>query len=122
MFYGVPEVITAQTDPISREFYDYYGTPRGQHPRSTMAHGVTSNAALILSWSFPRLNWISPRPVLFVMGEHAHSRVFSEQAYKLASEPKGLYIVPNAGHVDLYDKTNLIPWDKLTTFFNQHLV
>ena len=55
------------------------------------------------------------------MGEHAHSRVFSEQAFKLASEPKELYIVPNAGHVDLYDNIHVIPWDKLNTFFSENL-
>ena len=51
----------------------------------------------------------------------AHSREFSEDAYKLAAEPKELHIVPTAGHVDLYDRVNLIPLDKLTSFFTQHL-
>ena len=55
------------------------------------------------------------------MGNHAHSRYFSEDAYELAAEPKELYIVPNAGHVDLYDSTELIPFDKLKTFFTEHL-
>ena len=59
--------------------------------------------------------------MLFIAGEHAHSRYFSEDAYKLASEPKELYIVPNAGHVDLYDRTNLIPFDKLESFFKENL-
>ncbi|MEO5585593.1 MAG: alpha/beta hydrolase, partial [Flavobacteriales bacterium] len=64
---------------------------------------------------------ISPRPMLFITGDHAHSREFSEEAYKLAAEPKELYIVPNAGHVDLYDRTDLIPLDKLSGFFTQYL-
>jgi len=54
-------------------------------------------------------------------GDHAHSRIFSEQAFKKALEPKELYIVPNAGHVDLYDRVSLIPWTKLTSFFTEHL-
>jgi fermentation-respiration switch protein FrsA (DUF1100 family) len=62
-----------------------------------------------------------PRPILFVTGEHAHSRYYSEDAYERAAEPKELYVVPNAGHVDLYDKTDLIPFDKLEAFFNEHL-
>jgi uncharacterized protein len=67
------------------------------------------------------IGWISPRPILFVAGEHAHSRYFSEDAYELAAEPKGLHVVPNAGHVDLYDKTDLIPFDKLAEFFTENL-
>jgi fermentation-respiration switch protein FrsA (DUF1100 family) len=59
--------------------------------------------------------------MLFITGSVAHSREFSEDAYKKAAEPKELYIVPNAGHVDLYDKTDLIPFDKLTGFFKKHL-
>jgi fermentation-respiration switch protein FrsA (DUF1100 family) len=64
---------------------------------------------------------IAPRPVLLIAGEKAHSRYFSEDAYKAAAEPKELLIVPNAVHVDLYDKVDVIPLDKLTAFFNEHL-
>ena len=64
---------------------------------------------------------ISPRPILFVTGEHAHSRYFSEDAYELAAEPKELHVVPGAGHVYLYDKTDLIPFDKLEEFFTKNL-
>ena len=76
---------------------------------------------MMLFSAFERLSWISPRPVLFITGDKAHSRIFSEHAYAQAAEPKELYIVPGAGHVDLYDRVNLIPWDKLTSFFAQHL-
>ena len=72
-------------------------------------------------YPFNDIETISPRPPLFVTGEKAESREFSENAYKLAAEPKELFAVPGAGHVDLYDRVNLIPWDKLTTFFNEHL-
>ncbi len=64
---------------------------------------------------------ISPRPVLFIHGEKAHSRYFSETAYAAAAQPKELMIVPGASHVDLYDRVNVIPFDKLTSFFQQHL-
>lgn len=64
---------------------------------------------------------ISPRPLLLIHGEKAHSRYFSENAYENAAEPKELVIVPGANHVDLYDKVDIIPFDKLTSFFNQHL-
>jgi fermentation-respiration switch protein FrsA (DUF1100 family) len=72
-------------------------------------------------YPFNDIETISPRPMLFITGADAHSREFSSDAYKRAAEPKDLYIVPNAGHVDLYDRVNLIPWEKLTSFFNQHL-
>ena len=64
---------------------------------------------------------ISPRPILFIIGEHAHSRYFSEDAYKMAAEPKELFEVASAGHVDLYDRTDLIPFDKLESFFTENL-
>ncbi len=64
---------------------------------------------------------ISPRPVLLIHGEKAHSRYFSETAYAAAAEPKELMIIPGASHVDLYDRIDLIPFDKLTSFFGQHL-
>lgn len=59
--------------------------------------------------------------MLFIAGEKAHSIEFSEDAYKKAAEPKELVIVPSAGHVDLYDDLTLIPFDKLSDFFTEHL-
>jgi uncharacterized protein len=70
---------------------------------------------------FDHLDWISPRPLLLVAGETAHSRDFSEDAYAKAAEPKALHIVPKAGHVDLYDRVDLIPFDRLVSFFTEHL-
>ena len=78
-----------------------------------------------MSWmNFSLLNHIqsiSPRPILFIMGENAHSRYFSEDAYKMAAEPKELYIVKGARHIDLYDRKELIPFDKLESFFSRYL-
>jgi fermentation-respiration switch protein FrsA (DUF1100 family) len=64
---------------------------------------------------------ISPRPLLLIAGENAHSRYFSEDVYKMAAEAKELMIIPNAVHVDLYDKTELLPFDKLKIFFRTNL-
>ncbi|WP_162873656.1 alpha/beta hydrolase, partial [Klebsiella pneumoniae] len=63
----------------------------------------------------------SPRPMLFITGDQAHSKEFSEDAFKRAGQPKELYVVPGAGHVDLYDRTDVIPFDKLTDFFRNNL-
>jgi uncharacterized protein len=118
---GTPEVITKDSQAAAREFYDYYRTPRGHHPRSTTAMSLTSNGALMNFFPFAQIETISPRPILFIAGENANSRYFSEDAYKLAAKPKELYIVPGAGHVDLYDRLNYIPFDKLTSFFTEYL-
>lgn len=118
---GLPEEIDDKTDPITREFYEYYKMPRGQHPNATTNFIMTSDYSFM---NFPLMTYIksiSPRPILFIIGEHAHSRYFSEDAYEMASEPKELYIVPGAGHVDLYDRPNYIPFDKLTSFFTTAL-
>jgi len=72
-------------------------------------------------YPFADIETISPRPMLFIAGENAHSREFSEEAYRLASQPKELVVVAGAGHVDLYDRVNLIPFDKLTSFFRTRL-
>lgn len=119
--YGTPESVDENTHPVSREFFEYYRMPRGSHPSATTAMSITSNPALMNFFPFQMIETVSPRPLLFIAGENAHSRYFSEDAYKLAAEPKELYIVPKAGHVDLYDKTGLIPFDKLESFFKKYL-
>jgi uncharacterized protein len=68
------------------------------------------------------LEWISPRPILLVTGDQAHSKYFSDDAYQAAAEPKELSVVPGADHVDMYDKTDLIPFDKLDEFFAKNLI
>jgi fermentation-respiration switch protein FrsA (DUF1100 family) len=72
-------------------------------------------------YPFEDIETISPRPMLFITGDQAHSREFSDEAYRLAAEPKELVMVPGAGHVGLYDRVNLIPFDKLTVFFQNNL-
>ena len=82
---------------------------------------LTSNVKFMNFHPFTDIETISPRPMLFITGENAHSREFSEDAYKLAAEPKELYVVPGAGHVDMYDRLNYIPFDKLTALFSKNL-
>jgi fermentation-respiration switch protein FrsA (DUF1100 family) len=106
------------------DYHDYYRTPRGFHPRA-----VNSNASWTLTTPLSFMNMpiltyiaeISPRPVLFIHGEKAHSRYFSETAYAAAAEPKELMIIPGASHTDLYDRVDKIPFDKMTTFFRTNL-
>jgi len=124
---GTVHKLDENTHPIQREFYDFYRTPRGEYTpkgssRELTTHPtLTSNVKFMNFYPFNDIETISPRPLLFITGDHAHSKEFSEDAYKRAAEPKELYIVPNAGHVDLYDRTDLIPFDKLTMFFSKNL-
>ena len=108
-------------DPISSEFFEYYAMKRGHHPNSIGAFTLTSAMSFMNFALMSHIKTISPRPILFIIGEKAHSRYFSEDAYKIADEPKELYIVKNARHIDLYDNTDLIPFDKLTSFFTKYL-
>lgn len=106
------------------EYADYYKTPRGFHPRAINSNASWSLTTPLSFMNMPILTYIaeiSPRPVLFIHGEKAHSRYFSETAFAAAAEPKELMIIPGANHTDLYDKVDVIPFDKLTSFFNQHL-
>lgn len=124
---GTVHELSADTHPIQREFYDFYRTARGEFtpasssPELTTHPTLTSNIKFMNFYPFADIESISPRPMLFIAGENAHSREFSEEAFRLAGEPKELHIVPSAGHVDLYDRVNLIPFDKLTQFFQDHL-
>jgi fermentation-respiration switch protein FrsA (DUF1100 family) len=124
---GTVHEIDEKSNAIEREFYDFYRTRRGeftspgQSPKLTTHPTLTSNVKFMNFYPFADIETISPRPMLFITGDAAHSREFSEDAYRLAAEPKELHIVAGAGHVDLYDRVNLIPWDKLGSFFTRHL-
>jgi fermentation-respiration switch protein FrsA (DUF1100 family) len=82
---------------------------------------LTSEVRFVNFYPFNDIETISPRPLLFIAGDQAHSGEFSEDAYRRAVEPKELVWVPDAGHVDLYDRVDMISWNKLTSFFKQHL-
>lgn len=124
---GTVHELTDKSNAIEREFYDFYRTPRGeftpkgQSPLLTTHPTLTSNAKFMNFYPFNDIETISPRPMLFIAGENAHSREFSEEAYRLSGQPKELVIIPGAGHVDLYDRVDLIPFAKLSSFFQTHL-
>ncbi|MGG0453857.1 alpha/beta hydrolase [Priestia megaterium] len=124
---GTVHELNENSTAVEREFYDFYRTPRGEYTpkgsssKLTTHPTLTSNVKFMNFYPFEDIETISPRPMLFITGEDAHSREFSEDAYKLAGQPKELYIVPDAGHVDLYDRVNLIPFDKLESFFKDNL-
>lgn len=106
------------------DYHDYYMTPRGYHPRAVNSGNAWSKTMPLSFMNAPLMTYIaeiSPRPILFVHGEKAHSLYFSQTAYANAAEPKELMIIPGASHVDLYDQVDVIPFDKLESFFKQHL-
>jgi hypothetical protein len=124
---GTTHTIDANTHPFQKEFYEFYRTPRGEFtpiggsPETTTHPTLASNTKFMNFYPFNDIETISPRPMLFITGDKAHSIEFSKDAYKRAAEPKELVVIPNAGHVDLYDKTDLIPFDQLETFFKKYL-
>ena len=124
---GTVHEITEKSHPIEREFYEFYRTPRGEFtpkgasPQTTTHPTLTSNVTFMNFYPFNDIETISPRALLFITGDQAHSKEFSEDAYKRAAEPKELVYVEGAGHVDLYDRVGMIPWGKLHTFFKNNL-
>ncbi len=106
------------------DYHDYYMTPRGYHPRAVNSGNAWTVTTPLSFMNFPLMTYIkeiSPRPILFIHGENAHSLYFSKAAYEEAEEPKELMIIPNAVHVDLYDKLDIIPFDKIVNFFDDNL-
>jgi fermentation-respiration switch protein FrsA (DUF1100 family) len=124
---GTVHKLEANTHPVQREFFEFYRTPRGEYtpkgstPDLTTHPTLSSNTKFMNFYPFNDIETISPRPMLFITGDKAHSKEFSEDAYKRAAEPKELVYIPNAGHVDLYDKVELIPFEKLESFFTKYL-
>lgn len=119
---GVPEKSSANDTENTREFIDYYRTPRGMHPNATTAYSFSSMAPMMNFFPFAQIETISPRPVLFIVGERAVSAYFSEDAYRRAAEPKELFVVPGASHVDLYDIPQYTDQSvkKLDAFFSEY--
>jgi len=110
---GTCHELDENTDPIQREFYEFYRMPRGEYtpesssPELTTHPTLSSNTKFMNFYPFNDIETISPRPML---------------SYKRAAEPKELHYVKGAGHVDLYDNTKgLAPFDKLESFFKEHL-
>ncbi len=124
---GTVNKLDDSTSAVQREFFDFYRTPRGSYTPLGEKEELTTKPMLssigkfMNFYPFNDIETISPRPMLFITGDQAHSKEFSEDAYKRAGLPKELYIVPGAGHVDLYDRTDMIPFAKLTSFFKTNL-
>lgn len=120
---ALPEKVDASTPKFALDFLDYYDTPRGNHPNSTAYYSYTSLAPMMNFFPFAQIETISPRPLLFIVGEKAVSKYFSEDAFKKAAEPKELFVVPGASHLDLYDRPEYmkVTLKKLDEFFKQYL-
>jgi len=123
-----PENRLGQTNENSpqfvKEYFDYYKTDRGFHERSLNSNASFTVTNPISFMNMPILRYIkeiAPRPMLLIAGDEAHSKYFSEDIYQMAGEPKELMIITNAVHVDLYDKIDIIPFDKLSAFFKMNL-
>lgn len=121
---GVVDPLPEDAPQFVKDYYAYYKTPRGYHSRSLNSNGgwnVTSSLSFL---NMPILQYSSEirSAVLLVHGEKAHSRYFSETAYrKLTGDNKELLIIPGANHTDLYDQMDIIPFEKLNAFFTEYL-
>lgn len=119
----IPKELPKGADPVFAAFYNYYAV-RARHSRAVNFVSSWTATMPVSFLNFPlmtNIKEVSPRPILMVAGENAHSRYYSEDAYAAALEPKELVIVPGADHVDLYDNMEKIPFDKLEQFFRENL-
>ena len=115
------EEVPADIPEPGAEWIRFYAVKRGHHPNTRGGFTTTSVLTMMNYPLLAHIDEISPRPILFVVGDRAHSRFFSENAYAAALEPKELYEVVDAEHIDLYDRTDRIPFEKLAEFFNINL-
>lgn len=115
------EAALPETDEVTNVWMRFYATPRGFHANARGGFTTTSDLSMLEFDALAHINEITPRPILFIYGDVAHSRSYSEKAYEMANEPKEKYIVKGADHIDLYDRTDLIPFDKLESFFKDNL-
>ena len=121
---GLPDKLKGDEPQFVKDYFGYYKTPRGFHKRSINSNGnwnLTSTLSLI---NMPILSYSDEikSAALLVHGEKAHSRYFSEDAFKkLKGDNKELFIVEGANHVDLYDNMEKIPFDKIESFFKTYL-
>lgn len=121
---GVVDPLPDDAPQFVKDYYAYYKTERGYHPRSLNSNNGWSVTSSLSFMNMPILQYAAEirSAVLLVHGEKAHSRYFSEGAYeKLIGDNKELLIIPGANHVDLYDNLEVIPFEKLNSFFSEHL-
>ena len=121
---GVVDPLPEDAPQFVKDYYGYYKTQRGYHPRSLNSNGGWNLTSSLSFMNMPILQYAGEirSAVLLVHGEKAHSRYFSEGAYeKLTGDNKELMIIPGANHVDLYDNPAAIPFEKLRSFFEEYL-
>lgn len=121
---GVADVLPDDAPWFVKDYHAYYKTPRGYHPRSLNSNGGWNKTSALSFINTPQLAYSDEirGAVLMIHGEKAHSRYFSEDAFKqLEGDNKQLLIVPGATHVDLYDNFEKIPFDKIETFLDTFL-
>ena len=121
---GLPDKLTGNEPQFVKDYYGYYKTQRGFHKRSINSNGNWNTTASLSLINMPILVYSDEirSAVLIIHGEKAHSRYFSEDAFKkLKGDNKELFIVEGANHVDLYDNLEKIPFDKIETFFRTYL-
>lgn len=122
--FKLPETLKGNEPEFVKGYYSYYKTPRGFHKNSVNSNSTWTATTAFSFMNFPmmgNIREISPNPVLFIAGEKAHSRYFSEDAFQAAAEPKELVVVKDAVHTDLYDRMDKIPFDKIEAFFKASL-
>lgn len=121
---GLPDTLTGDEPQFVKDYYGYYKTKRGYHPRSLNGGAGWNTTSALSFMTMPILAYAGEirNAVLLIHGEKAHSRYFSEDAFKkLTGDNKELLIIPGANHVDLYDRMDVIPWEKMETFFQTYL-
>ena len=122
---GVVDPLPEDAPQFVKDYYAYYKTPRGYHPRSLNSNNGWNVTSSLSFMNMPILQYSHEirSAVLLVHGENAHSRYFSETAYqKLTGDNKELMLIPGASHVDLYDNMDMIPFEKLRSFFAEYLI
>lgn len=122
---GVVDPLPADAPQFVKDYHAYYKTPRGYHKRSLNSNEGWNKTSSLSFINMPLLTYSDEirSAVLMIHGEKAHSRYFSEDAFKkLRGNNKELLLIPNANHVDLYDnQAGVIPYDKIEAFFHEHL-
>lgn len=121
---GVVDPLPEDAPFFVKDYYDYYKTDRGYHKRSLNSNGGWNTTSALSFMNMPILSYADEirNAVLIIHGEKAHSKYFSEDAFKkLKGDNKELMIIPDAVHTDLYDQVDIIPFDKITEFYNTYL-
>lgn len=121
---GLPDTLSGDEPQFVKDYYGYYKTPRGYHPRSINSTGGWNMTSSLSFINMPILTYSNEikNAVLMIHGEKAHSRYFSEDAFKrLTGNNKRLMIIPDANHVDLYDNKDKIPFAEIIKFFQTNL-